>query len=1490
MQNIDFSRIRAHGGSQNKGFEELVCQLAHLSKPDNAKYFVRKDGAGGDAGVECYWKLNDGSEHAWQAKYFMGSLKATQWRQITESVKSALDKHPELTKYYVCLPIDRSDSRRKDSITQMDKWETNVREWEEIAKEKSMQVEFCYWGQHEISLMLQRDTDDFAGRAMYWFGGPILTIGIFKELARKSESALVGRYTPEQHIDLPITHKFEALGNTESWWKRLAEHVKSWTDASSQFGKPLVKALEGLNCPEYHNIRTSIDAISNSLRAGLAEGSFMDGIGGYIKESDALSSYLIDMSSRLSSLEKLLATKRTPDAIRAFQHNFYTFRTGVEVLVEFLKGASCKLAQQKKALLTGEAGIGKSHLLCDIALSRLNKGLPTVFVLGQHYRGGDPLDTLNHALDLNNVSYRELLGALDAAGEAHKTNTLIIIDAINEGSRSDDWRDYLTTVLDEVSKFRHISIVLSCRTTYVDYLVPNEIVGKSIIEIKHHGFSGFEYQAASQYLDKQGIAKPSAPILSPEFTNPLFLKTCCKAMREREMTEFPKGMQGISSLMDFYLDSVERQVEKKKRYRPGEDVVHKALIAFASKLYPDNQHGLPVDCAVELVNSFDTRQNVSESLFNILIHENVLAEDMDYMNIESGDGIRSRRVIRFTYERFSDQFIANSLIEGIGSEEITRESIRKGKFSPLMSQEYYKYAGILSALGIIVAEKFGIEIVDLLPDGMSDDDGLLKRVFMDTLQWRSAESFSVRTLEILNEIDSYEFDSPVLEAFLKVSTEPEHPWNAERLHKELMKKKMPERDAFWSIYIALHDYEEDKGNEESIVRSLINWGYSGTLDNVDSERVRLCSIVLIWMTSSSNRKVRDQATKSAIRLLAAYPHLLAPVLKKFDDADDLYVRERLYAIAYGVVTNVDDKQILEEISNLVWEKIFSGKRPTPHILLRDYARGIMEYSLHKGVLDEGINPDSFRPPYQSEWPLDDPSKQEIDSLIGEGPSAIQSSVMGILGDFGKYTMGCVHDWSPTPISHKAPQTAHELQIAFANSIEGNLKDRLLSLLDERDRLNDESLSQKYDALKKDIKDSLDSDKQEAFRWVMGLGSADSLGAFSRKKAQRWVCKRAIEIGWSKDLFEVFEGYYIDYGRQVDNTIERIGKKYQWIALYEFLAYLADNCIYKGWGYASIDYLHFDGPWQILKRDLDPTYWIRSTGDDDRYEWKEEYWWQPFVYPFSGVSIEELQTWLLNKEIAIPFEELLQVTDGESNRWLILETAVRWGKEPEKGKEEIPCQNVSCHINSCIVRKSDVAGLVNFMERKSPWLNNAVEPDQSTSQGFIREYPWHPVYKDMGGWNIDFEDSGNARHNTKGLPTTFLYAWNSEEFDKSINQSIWVHLPSKEIIEGLNLYHDLAKLGCWKNARDEAIFFDPSVEGKGPSSALCRTSYLFEWLEDNDLQLIWFVSGAKRLYTDFRAGIETKSFGSLYYRGIYKLTQNNNIAGKIWFPDERKQNQ
>ena len=1495
MIDLNFSRIRNHDGSQDNGFEELVCQLAHLSPPENAKYFVRKDGAGGDAGVECYWKLSDGSEHAWQAKYFLEALDSSQWAQISESVEAALKKHPTLKKYYVCLPRDWNDSRKlgrggKPVNSAWDKWQEHVKVWQGMAELRGMDVDFSYWCKHEISLLLQRDQAEFAGRARYWFGGAILGQAEFERLAIKSKTALGDRYTPEYHLELPIAKTFEALGETPSWWGDLERHVGKWVESISNAELSISKAIEALGRDE-DGIKGQIDSVSERLLSGLRERTFLSYLEQYIEALESLKPLVLDMVNALLDVDHSKG-ESTFDQIRS---DFYRFENATRELLRYLKSNPCQAALHKSVLLDGEAGIGKSHLLCDVVFSRLQNMLPTVFMLGQHYCGGCPVSALKELLDLSQVSNEEFLGALDAAGEAKRCNALIVIDAINEGNSRGDWPLFVSGLLSDLKRFRHISVVVSCRETYVEWLVPENVIGKLLVKVTHSGFKGFEHRAASNYLSRQGILKPSAPIISPEFTNPLFLKTCCNAILEQGLTAFPKGLTGISSLLDFYIRSVEKSISKIKRYRLGERVAESALRALALKLYPNHQFGLEVSKAVSVINGFDSRPNVGDTLFDLLLHEGVLSEDVIFDEVTER---RDKVVIRFTYERFSDYFIASSLVEPLKYDDLVGSFSEDGVFSPILnSGSYFKYVGILSAISIIIAEKFSVEIVDLLSDEMANDDWLFDQIFVDTLQWRAPSSFTNRTNELLNSIPESGFSSRRLDILMALSTEPSHPWNAELIHRNLCSMDMPNRDKIWSAHVALSDSEESEEEGESIERALIDWACFGSLEGVENERIRLCAIILIWMTSSTNRKVRDQSTKSAVRILAFVPDLLIPLLDKFSVVDDAYILERLYAIAYGVVTNCSDENALSRVSKWVWDKQFSNGRPFPHLLLRDYARGLVEYAHFKGVLDSSINIDSVRPPYESCWPLSIPSDNELKELIGEDFSySIRSSLMGFPGDFGNYTMSCIHDWSPSAIASGVPQTVHDLQLKFADDcLQGELKERFVAFLDSKKneeskpfdfkkvkiefvaKKKDEKPSE-FEALKDEIAKTLDEEQKEYFRWAIGLGRANSLGAFSRKAAQRWICRRAFELGWRKELFEDFEKYYLSYSGRSEPSIERIGKKYQWIALYEFLAHLADNCCYIDPGYGDVDYSQYFGPWQIHKRDIDPTLKLRATGDTGWDKWEKEYWWQPFVFNFYGEAINEIQQWLWDEGNVPDFERLLKVSDKEENSWLVLKAFSNWKKDPVGDNEKIPSQDAWYRVNSCIIHKSELDRVIAAVKGRNLCDPSVLKNVSTGGQGFFREFPWHPVFKDIIGWSADFNLRPNV--DVKNLVPVSEYEWGDGGRDKSLESSISIYLPARELVEGLNLFPSMSLPGYWFCGQNNLVFYDPSVSEKGPSVGLIRTDYLYHWLEENDLQLVWLVGGEKQLFTHWAS----EFYGRLVYSGIYTLSDKG-VDGALWFKRE-----
>ena len=95
-------------------------------------------------------------------------------------------------------------------------------------------------------------------------------------------------------------------------------------------------------------------------------------------------------------------------------------------------------------VILGNAGAGKTHLLCDVAERALAKGCPTLLLRGIQFSPGmnvwkQIFARLHFACD----SPEEFLGALQACASAHRGRALIMIDALNEGDGASIWREHL---------------------------------------------------------------------------------------------------------------------------------------------------------------------------------------------------------------------------------------------------------------------------------------------------------------------------------------------------------------------------------------------------------------------------------------------------------------------------------------------------------------------------------------------------------------------------------------------------------------------------------------------------------------------------------------------------------------------------------------------------------------------------------------------------------------------------------------------------------------------------------------------------------------------------------------------------------------------------------------------------------------------------------------------------------------------------------------
>ena len=332
----------------------------------------------------------------------------------------------------------------------------------------------------------------------------------------------------------------------------------------------------------------------------------------------------------------------------------------VTSLKETLSSKYFQSSISRSALVLGEAGTGKSHLLCRAADEFTEKEIPAIFLLGHYFGNGNPWEQILSRLDIRDCSVETFLGALDSAAQSTGTRAFIMIDAINEGDAHLIWRDNLAGFLRQALQFPRIALVFSCRSIYQQRVIPPTISAETLVRFEHKGFRGHEDAAAVVYLDKRGIDRPSSPIMSPEFSNPLFLKTISDALVRRGEKSFPRGMQGVSRLFEFYAENLDQNLVRKLPVGTGHSIAIRALKSIAGKMAEAGREWITVISARAALRRIMPGKDVD--LLGLLISEGALVDDIRYKGSGDDDDI-GIQIVRFIYQRFSDHFISKKLLE-----------------------------------------------------------------------------------------------------------------------------------------------------------------------------------------------------------------------------------------------------------------------------------------------------------------------------------------------------------------------------------------------------------------------------------------------------------------------------------------------------------------------------------------------------------------------------------------------------------------------------------------------------------------------------------------------------------------------------------------------------------------------------------------------------------------------------------------------------------
>ncbi len=1522
---LDWNAIRPLNGSRASGFEELCTQLADAEVP-NRTDFIRKGTP--DAGVECFVTFADGSEWGWQAKYF-DTLGDSQWAQLDKSVSTVLDKHPKLTRSFICVPLDRPDARVKGQTSALERWNDHVKKWTGWATARGMTVEFIWWGSAELLALLVKP--EHVGRVRFWFDATRFDEKWFSVRLEEALKSAGPRYTPELNVELPIANKFEAFGRTKTFFddiKRLARRVRKETQHLQSI------ARDGID-----------ERVNDRVASLLVEAEKLLPLFAQIQpvpigplEMDALLKSLEDTSGAANKLESEvfeLETKdeskkaRDPysDPLHRGRRGLAQLRYELDEVLERIR-VSVETSESALFILTGKAGTGKTHLLCDVATARLYAGYPTVLLMGQRYTTSDDpwAQTLRH-LDLSDISAEEFIGALECAGQVANCRALLIIDALNEGRGRDIWPPHLPAFVAQCERSPWIGVVLSIRSPYEEIIIPDDVRKKAVV-VEHEGFAEHEYDAVKAFFTHYELNLPSAPLLVPEFSNPLFLSTMCRGLKNTGQKELPRGLRGITAIFNLYLDSINTILARHDRadFNPKRSLVSEALEALCAETTSTGQTGVPLARAEEIVNQLHSAKGHASSLYHGLVTESLIIEQA-YLNAKGGYD----DVAVIAYERLADHLMARMLIDKHLELEAPEKAFEKdGPLAFLWNNTRYVPSGLIEAFSVQIPERTGKELFELGPN-------LKKKyvsvgAFLESIVWRDVKAFSKASFSLVNNLlhdrrYDYVAASSILEALLTCSTVAQHPFNADSLHSYLLKNSMPDRDAWWSTYLS-----KAYGQRYAIDR-LVDWAQRvGSNEVLDDDAVDFAATTMAWFLSSSNRYLRDKTTKALVSLLTGRTSSVVALIERFKNVDDPYVAERIYAVAYGVVMRNSDANVVGEIATCVYTNVFEKGAPPAHILLRDYARGIIERALYLKA-NIAVDAQRIRPPYVSQWPTI-PTKDEYYELRQDVPadsedkgSAIARSVLVssiCVGDFARYVIGTnFHNSDWLALQHADEWKSRDQQLS---ELVAELSTEELAVWNEYKRtvqpIPHFSVEQ-MQALLADIKfEEADSEQVAAatgasiehtiehsqrVAWKEASAQLEaglSPEHFERLEAlvgpeknkipnqppkfdlgviQRYILGRVFALGWTVERFGYFDRYDVQVHGREAHKAERIGKKYQWIAYHEIMGYVADHYQYRDNFHDGNKPIGFEGAWQDSGlRDIDPSVTKSSIPGGTKWGPNVPAWWGDLQYEDWNAEEGDIE-WTKREDLP-NIEHFLCVTDPkDGSRWINLHGHFdsKQPVPPDRDDFEVARRDIWLSFQGYLVRTEDAEVFIEWAKEIEIWGQFGFD-DPSVGAMFLGEYGWSPVFEYYQrpyfaeeGWRKPHDCPVEVRQ------MVVEYLSETGTHDCSIDESFKLRLPISDLLNGL----DLRWAGTGADFIDSfstLIAYDPTAHESGPDALLVREDALRDYLAKNGLTVCWTVLYEKRAHGP---GFATGSSSVQQALGAFKL-DNKGPSGFLHVLEEQ----
>jgi hypothetical protein len=972
---------------------------------------------------------------------------------------------------------------------------------------------------------------------------------------------------------------------TQEWFgNRVRENMRNIGQRYSEDLNLELKASEIIDAMEWNEkFRFSIVEKCNSISASImlrcSDESIVESLKLIedVKREITLSKDLDECLQELANMITLL--KNYLDT------NPHTFGTGLlrkevsDFYTSYIDSNLFQIARNPFVLISGEAGVGKSHFMADQVSKRLYADKLSIFLLGQLFHSEDTiLSQIRKQLDIaSDETMEDVFKAFNDYGEEKNERVIIFIDALNEGRGKRYWLNSIGGFIEGLRKYSNIALVMSIRDTYESQIIPEGFY--EINKVNKVEFEGFDNtdQAILKFFNYYKVPMNLNDYLKYEFRNPLFLKVYCMSYDRKAAT----GTESIEGIFNNYFKRINQKLQARiENYPKHGNLVIEALGCYIdSKLkHKGDQVYFFYEVAARDVNQAMAYHGLGVNFFDELINEKIIAVNSITYHGEE------KEIVYIAFELFEEFITAKKIVDVnkvatyTSSNDLESFFSHQNPYFHLLSDKFSN-RGVFQSLTVQIPDAVDIKYTEQF-EMFNWPKHILKyreidfiAAYYNSLTWRRPERINGITHSfILNKTLFMSYTEPnrmyeFWDVVLKFTVVKNHFYNADYLYKQLIVLKLDEFNAFWTVYVSKF-FDEN----ESFKR-IMSWASKDHINHsqLNDESIRLLGMNITWFTASTCSRVRDVSIKVMVALFTDRIDVLLEIIKKFRRVEDAYVLEALFCAAYGCVMSTRCMDHVKTLAEYIYEEFFDEKEVIPHAMIRNYMTGILGFALYKGLCSN-IHVDEIKPPFKNRYCYYEVKQDEIIALRKK-PSA-----------------AAIHSLDP----HYAYRSRDDLDVDGAFSYQREIIVNLES---------------SYNNVPIQQREKIDFELTEII---------DQILPQFRENFVRMVIKEIFSMGYN---FVKFGEFDYDTNHSDNNSL---GQKYEWIALNKILAIYLDSKQYIGGRFSDDPIVKFKGVWQLLFfRKIDPSIDYFSPFDTRNYKYNKDIVLEELLNNFSGYAEKKL---------------------------------------------------------------------------------------------------------------------------------------------------------------------------------------------------------------------------------------------------------------------------